>query len=36
MIVPYNYLPQEFKNVSEILKEWKLLIASTEYTGIIC
>ena len=32
MIVPYNYLPQEFKNVSEILKEWKLLIASTEYT----
>ena len=32
MIVNYNYLPQEFKNPSQIIKEWKKLIKSSEFT----
>ena len=32
MRVPYNYLPMEFKNNSEIFKEWKKLIKSTDFT----
>jgi len=32
MKVPYNYLPQEFKNVSDIINGWKELIKSSEYT----
>lgn len=32
MKVPYNYLPQEFKDVSEIINGWKELIKSSEYT----
>lgn len=30
--VPYNYLPMEFKDNSEILKNWKKLIKSTDFT----
>ena len=32
MKINYNYLPNEFEDTSEIFKEWKKLIASTEYT----
>ena len=32
MFVPYNYLPYEFKNPSKILKEWKKLIKTSEFT----
>ena len=32
MFVPYNYLPYEFKNPSKIVKEWKKLIKTTEFT----
>ena len=32
MIVNYNYLPQEFKNPSNIIKEWKKLIRSSDFT----
>ena len=30
--VPYNYLPYEFKDNSDIFKEWKKLIKSTDFT----
>ena len=30
--VPYNYLPQEFKNVENIFKDWSKLIKSSEFT----
>ena len=29
---PYNYLPFEFKDPSGIIKEWKKLIKSTDFT----
>ena len=32
MNVPYNYLPQEFENVTDIVDNWKKLIKSSEYT----
>jgi len=32
MHVPYNYLPQEFADVEEIFKNWKILINSSEFT----
>ena len=32
MNVPYNYLPQEFENVTDIINNWKKLIKSSEYT----
>jgi dTDP-3-amino-2,3,6-trideoxy-4-keto-D-glucose/dTDP-3-amino-3,4,6-trideoxy-alpha-D-glucose/dTDP-2,6-dideoxy-D-kanosamine transaminase len=32
MKVPYNYLPQEFEDVSEIINGWEKLIKSSEYT----
>ena len=32
MRVPYNYLPMEFENNSEIFKKWKRLIKSSEFT----
>ena len=30
--VPYNYLPEEFKNVENIFKDWSKLIKSSEFT----
>ena len=32
MKVPYNYLPMQFANPEEIFKEWRELIASTDFT----
>ena len=32
MLVPYNYLPYEFKNTRIIFKEWKKLIKTTDFT----
>ena len=32
MIVPYNYLPFEFKNTKKIFSEWKKLIKTTDFT----
>ena len=32
MIVPYNYLPFEFKNPKKIFSEWKKLIKTTDFT----
>ena len=32
MNVPYNYLPQEFEDVTDIIDNWKKLIKSSEYT----
>ena len=32
MKVPYNYLPYEFKNPNEIIKSWRILIKSTDFT----
>jgi dTDP-4-amino-4,6-dideoxygalactose transaminase len=32
MLIPYNYLPFEFKNIKPIFKEWKKLIKSTDFT----
>jgi dTDP-4-amino-4,6-dideoxygalactose transaminase len=32
MLVPYNYLPFEFKNTKNIFKEWKKLIKTTDFT----
>ena len=32
MLIPYNYLPSEFKNTKPIFKEWKKLIKSTDFT----
>lgn len=32
MKVPYNYLPEEFKNVEKIFKNWSKLIKSSEFT----
>ena len=32
MLVPYNYLPYEFKNTKIIFKEWKKLIKTTDFT----
>ena len=32
MLVPYNYLPYEFKNTGIIFKEWKKLIKTTDFT----
>ena len=32
MLIPYNYLPFEFKNTKPIFKEWKKLIKSTDFT----
>ena len=29
---PYNYLPFEFKKPNNIIKEWKKLITSTDFT----
>ena len=30
--VPFNYLPYEFKDPSKIIKEWKKLIKTTDFT----
>jgi len=32
MLVPYNYLPSEFKNTDNIFKLWKKLIKTTDFT----
>lgn len=32
MIVPYNYLPDEFKDCEHIFEDWKSLIKSSEFT----
>ena len=32
MKIPFNYLPQEFKNINSIISKWKLLSKSTEFT----
>jgi aminotransferase EvaB len=32
MKIPFNYLPQEFKNINSIISKWKLLAKSTEFT----
>ena len=32
MLVPYNYLPLEFKNTKNIFSQWKKLIRSTDFT----
>ena len=32
MIINYNYLPQEFKYPSKIIREWKKLIKSSDFT----
>jgi aminotransferase EvaB len=32
MLVPYNYLPYEFKNVKNIFKKWKKLTKTTDFT----
>jgi len=32
MHVPYNYLPKEFEDISDIIKNWKKLIKSSEFT----
>ena len=32
MLIPYNYLPDEFRNTEIIFKEWKKLIKTTDFT----
>ena len=32
IVVPYNYLPYEFKKTDQIFKDWKKLILSTDFT----
>ena len=32
MKVPFNYLPEQFKNTDNIFKKWKELIKSSQYT----
>ena len=32
MEVPYNYLPFEYENTTNIFEEWKELIRSTDFT----
>jgi dTDP-3-amino-2,3,6-trideoxy-4-keto-D-glucose/dTDP-3-amino-3,4,6-trideoxy-alpha-D-glucose/dTDP-2,6-dideoxy-D-kanosamine transaminase len=32
MLVPYNYLPFEFKNTKNIFSQWKKLIRTTDFT----
>ncbi|MBT3939047.1 MAG: transcriptional regulator, partial [Pelagibacterales bacterium] len=32
MKVYYNYLPKQFSNTTEIFKDWKKLISSSEFT----
>jgi aminotransferase EvaB len=32
MLVPYNYLPYEFADTSQIFKDWKKLIKTTDFT----
>jgi len=32
MRIPFNYLPQQFKNINPIVSEWKKLAKSTEFT----
>ena len=32
MKIPFNYLPQQFKNTKPYFKEWSKLIRSTDFT----
>ena len=32
MKIPFNYLPQQFKNINPIISQWKKLAKSTEFT----